>query len=196
MATVGYRGAGFPKMMQQRVAEVAVGPSTVRNQGATGVAGAARTFRSRLAPGRFGTRRASGFRSALDRATEDLRRSLPRGARHWGLARNVLNLFLRDAHYNRVLCGVHGLGSSAEWMEVPLDRMVAEGLVPRDSDRVLPGRPGVKHLSPAVSDAYQRLARREAGLHRIHTVDMDLLSWRSESAPKPVPRGRRAGRSS
>jgi hypothetical protein len=53
---------------------------------------------------RFGVDEPRTFENELDRATEGLRRVLPRDAQHWGLARKVLNIFLRDCLYTSYLC--------------------------------------------------------------------------------------------
>jgi hypothetical protein len=169
---------GFALIMQKHVAEAAIGPSSVRNQGASGVAEAARRFLAELPLDSMLATREPDFRIRLDRTTRALRRALPRGARHWGTARKVLNLFLRDALYNRLLCHRHHLQRVDKWLEVPLDGIVARGLLNRDTDGELPRWPGVKHLKSAASDEYQLFALREARFHRILRVDMDLMLWR------------------
>src|SRR5439155_23108516 len=77
----------YARMIQGHVARVAIGPSAVRGRGNAGVAVAARDFLRRLDLSPFGSMDEAAFSGCLDEATERLRRSLPRAARHWGLAR-------------------------------------------------------------------------------------------------------------
>jgi hypothetical protein len=72
----------------------------------------ARTFLEQLPLRRFGTSQSAAFCSHLDRATEELLSGLPDGARHWGLARKLLNIFLRDALYTGYLADEYSLQKS------------------------------------------------------------------------------------
>ena len=71
--------------LQARAARGALGPSSMRGAGRKGVVGAGRAFLAELDLGRFGTNRRKRFFTVLDQATDGLRLSFPRGARHWGL---------------------------------------------------------------------------------------------------------------
>ncbi len=85
--------------IQSRAARISVGASTVRGRGNAGVVAASRSHLRRVDLSRFGQTTRARFNKNLDSATIALRDSLPRGARHWGLARKVLNIFLRDCLY-------------------------------------------------------------------------------------------------
>ena len=76
----------------------------------------------------FGTSDEEEFLAALDRWTSLVRRSLPGNAR-WGLARKVLNIFLRDAVYNVYLRTAFRLDRCEPLCELPMDRIVAKHLV-------------------------------------------------------------------
>jgi hypothetical protein len=75
--------ASFLEMIHTRIATVAIGASTLRNQGASNVVSNTREFLKRLDLGRFSVKTAISFRNALDRETEKLRKALPGGARNW-----------------------------------------------------------------------------------------------------------------
>jgi hypothetical protein len=120
----------------------------------------------------------------LDRETNRLILLLPDGAQNWGTARKAINLFLGEAYYNRFLCEAFGLTRSEQFLEVPLDRQVADYLRQKASasGTSLPRWPGIRDLKQPVSDAYQTFAReyalgRGAGWARIH---VDVLAWRRE----------------
>src|SRR6516165_5083998 len=88
------------KLFRRRVANVVIGSSTLRNQGAARVIETARAFLAKLKISRFVGDRDT-FTQELDRQTKKLARAickLPRvltdGAKHWGTARKALNLFL------------------------------------------------------------------------------------------------------
>ena len=65
-------------------APVAIGSSSMRGVGNTGVVTAARTHLGRLDLRPFGTRHDDRFRAELNSATTRLRAVLPEDARHWG----------------------------------------------------------------------------------------------------------------
>jgi hypothetical protein len=93
-----------------------------------------------------------------------------------GAARKALNLFLRDAFYNVYLRQRFKLARCERCLEVPLDRIVADGLCQRRSEP-LPRWPGVKHLTARISETYQRAAELEAnslGLSRVHFRHLPL----------------------
>ena len=111
-------------------------------------------------------RRSASFTKWLDAQTECLRQRLP-GAKYsnlklWGVARKVLNLFLRGCLYNHYLHGKYRLDRIQTLLEIPLDSVVANKLkdkAARADKASLPRRwPGLKHLTHADSDQYQKYA--------------------------------------
>ena len=120
---------------------------------------------------RFKVRSRAQFLKLLDQETEKVRRKLPEGARHWGIARKVLNIFLRDVVYNRHLSSHFGLCRIECWLELPLDSHVGKGIRTLSKEDKLPRWRTVKGLTHDVSDRYQAAARRiakEEGDYPIH----------------------------
>ena len=171
----------FLRTMQNRIAETAVGPSALRNQGAPGVVGVARRFFKKMDLGMFAVAKEKRFVQRLDVATEHLRRRFPRGARNWGAARKALNLFLRDALYNTFLSQHYHLPRLERWLEIPLDRDVATGLHSDWHGERLPKWIGFKNLKPEVSKIYQQAAKLVAKNQHIERVHLDLIYWRRKA---------------
>lgn len=118
----------FLKHIQNRVAETCVGASSLRNQGAGGVLEVVRAYFATMPLDMFATPTEERFLVVLNNETEKLRCSLPKGAQNWGTARKAINLFLRDALYNRYLSEHYGLDRIEAFLEIPLDGDVAGAL--------------------------------------------------------------------
>jgi hypothetical protein len=101
---------------------------------------------------------------------------MPAEARHWGVARKAVNLFLRDCFYNIYLRRRFNLEAPEAEYEIPLDRIVAEGLGLRLNGEV-PRWRGVGHLSPEVSRLYQTAAKKLAQSMGISRVHLDIYLW-------------------
>jgi hypothetical protein len=137
---------------------------------------AARKFlTSGLELARFSTVSEERFKRELDRATTRMVQALPRRAQRWGLARKVLNIFLRDCLYTCYLRDEHDLGKAERFLEMPLDSITANGL--RRELRGLPRWRGVKHLSPEVSALYQQAASELAEREGYERVHLDAKLW-------------------
>lgn len=164
------------KAIKTRAAIVAVGPSTARGQGVSGVVDALRVALDRLPLARFSKSRAGNFAQILDESTQQVVAGLPRPARSWGLARKCLNIFLRDCFYNAYLREGYGLTVAEPWFEVALDRVVAKGLR-RHLPGTLPRWPGVKRVTPELSAQFQEgasLLSQQWGISRVH---LDTYLW-------------------
>jgi hypothetical protein len=174
----------FLKMIQTRTATIAIGPSTLRNQGKPKVVSTAREFLQQLDLDGFSATTAARFEYKLEKETEKLRSTLPVGARNWGAARKALNIFLRDAFYSHYLRDEYRLAGIEWWLELPLDKYSALGL--RDDiaklklKLQLPRWPGVKHLEVSVSACYQHAASLVAQRRKIARVHLDLSYFRRE----------------
>lgn len=167
----------FLPTLQRFVAFAAIGPSALRNQGASGVIGAAREFLGGLDLSSFAVATGAEFGAVLDAATESLESRFPKRARHWGAARKAVNLFLRDSLNNRYIEERHHLSRAEPWMEIPLDKVVAGRLKERDRSDDLSPWPGLKRLTMSVSDEYQAFAcelAKQRGLARVH---LDMYLW-------------------
>ncbi len=171
------RSALLIAAIQNKVAVSAVGASALRGLRTEGVVAHAQRYLATMRLRRFSTSKAADFRSRLDEETLQLQRALPSGARFCGVARKALNLFLRDAAYNAFLRAHFGLAAADDWYEVPPDAVVAKGLQRYDRDHRLPAWRGVKHLTPAASAKYQRLAGTVACEEGIARVHLDTFLW-------------------
>jgi hypothetical protein len=169
--------SAFLSAIRSRAARIAVGPSTARGQGRAGVVDASRRFLRGLDLRPFGTDDARRFRQALDRTTLAFVAALPRGAQSWGLARKLLNIFLRDCLYTTYLCDGYRLGKAEAFLELPLDSITAKELRRERGRGVLPPWGGVKHLVPETSDLYQDAAAHVARELRINRVHLDAYWW-------------------
>ena len=168
--------ADLLRAIQHRTARVAIGSSSMRGAGNTGVVTAARTHLGRLDLRPFGTRDDDRFRVALNSATTRLRAALPEEARCWGLARKGLNIFLRDCLYTVYLQERYHLDRAKPFFEVPLDSISARHIRALDED-VLPRWRGVKALDYRTSKRYQDAAARIAASKGILPVHLDAIWW-------------------
>jgi hypothetical protein len=159
--------SAFLRTVQSRTARVAIGASTVRGRGNAGTVAASRAFLRSLPLQRFALRNASKFAQALDRTTNDLRARLPRTAQHWGLARKILNIFLRDCLYTTYLAEAYRLQRSERFLELPstLSLLVSCG-VPQVVMHCLSGLEfGMSRLILALGS--KLLLRKKPGIGRL-----------------------------
>lgn len=167
---------GILQALQARAARSALGPSSMRGAGSQGVLAKGRPLLSRLDLRRFSTRNERRFRTELDRVTRRLLQAFPRKARHWGLARKGLNIFLRDCLYTVYLRDAYSLELAERFYEVPLDSLTGTALC-EASGRTLPRWSTVRSLQPEVSERYQEVAAtlaRHIGVARVH---LDAVWW-------------------
>lgn len=167
------------KLLQRRIAESCIGPSSLRNQGAPGVLRTARDYLAELRPRSFDGMSEKEYRSFLQRHTVRLSNKFPGAAKgNWGAARKALNLFFRDMLYNSYFIKEWKLHSIARFMEVPLDKDVALSL--RTQNPSLPQWPGIKNLTLPISNRYQSVAQDVACDKATYVVHLDLEYWRSK----------------
>lgn len=165
----------FLKVVQLRAARLAATASSTRGQGAEGVVACAREFLGALSLRDFGTGDERAFARRLELATSDLCECLPKPARNWGLARKLLNIFLRDSLYTGYLATEHRLVEAERLFEVPLDAITAKRI--RTEVPALSRWPGVKHLDSATSAAYQEAALHIARRYGVARVHLDAYWW-------------------
>ena len=170
----------FIAAMQRRTASIAVGASTVRGIAPAGTVARARAHLADLDLTIFHQPTERRFRAVLDRETLKLQHTLPRGGRYWGLARKLLNIFLRDAFYNKYLAQQYTLNSVESWLEVPLDSHVGNRLRSECPDYALPRWKTIKALTPELSAEFQSAARVIAPDREIAPVHLDLYFWRDQ----------------
>lgn len=165
-------------------AQTSVGPSTLRT--VTGTVAAARKGLFLLQLDRLaGASDADAFARELNFHTRRIRGRLPSGARRWGSARKVLNIYLRGVLYNAYLSRAYAFERVEEWLELPLDSYTVKWLR-KDygelCDGTLPHFPGVAAADFRVYAAYQDAADEVAaemygGISRVH---LDVYYWRSD----------------
>ena len=163
--------------IRKYVAYGSVGSSTLRNIGAAGAVASAKRSLSQIQLAHYAPQDADSFARQLNSDTEAIRKALPDGAKHFGAARKVLNIFLRGALYNTYLLKHYNLNANVECYEIPLDKLSATGILKHTeaNDRIR--WIGVKHVTPKVNDDFQRLATKVAerlGTLRVH---LDAVFW-------------------
>jgi len=168
----------FVPTVQRKVAVTAIGPSALRGQG-KGVLKVCQEYLASLSLARIPRSREARFREWLNRHTERLLDQLPVRARPWGAARKAINLFLRDALYNQYLNRCYRIRSVETWLEIALDSAVARGLKVEAGRGALPQWPGLKNLTPEVSDRFQEHASYHAELLGLRRVHLDMYLWLS-----------------
>lgn len=167
----------FMRHIRTYVARYSVSASAVRGQRVPGLAAAARKYLAVVRLRSFAVGSRSRFLRNLDAHTERLRTAMPPGARTWGVARKLLNIFLRNALYTGYLRERYHLDVAEEWYEVPLDSIVAKRLRHESNGAALPRWLGVKHVTPSTSAVYQAVARRAARRLGVAPVHLDAVWW-------------------
>lgn len=167
----------FVRDIQIYTARSAVTASAARGQGAPGLVAAARIHLASVTLAQFGTSSERRFRGALDRHTDSLAAALPRKGRSWGVARKLLNIFLRNAFYTTYLRDAFDLAVAEDWFEVPLDGIVAKRVRADLHALRLPRWTGVRNLTPALSHTYQDACRQLARARGVAPVHLDALFW-------------------
>ncbi len=160
------------RAIQCRTARAAIGASAARGQG-RGVVETARGFTSTFRLDRLATKSRTVYRRRLDAATRRLQLALPRRARHWGLARKLLNIFIRDCVYDGYLRRAYGLNAIEAACELPFD-----SISPKEIRRRMPHLPrwrGVRHLTAEISAQYQDAARAIAKKRGIAPLHLDAF---------------------
>lgn len=178
----------FYKLIHRRLAQISIGASAIRNQGAKGLIDILRdyfekqidlqTFISSLSDN-------SIYQEFLNRHTDIILRRFPETAQSWGAVRKGLNLFLREIVYSKFFSYRFKLPESfndfnvfIKFMEVPLDKEVANGLI-NDSGGQLPKWTYIKRLTPYISELYQNQATIIGIRENIARVNLDIKYWRS-----------------
>lgn len=183
------------RKLQDRIAELAIGNSTLRNQGAKGVPRKARELLKTIRLDRYSKCRSQqDFSEKLDSDTDRIKERLPRGARHRGTARKALNIFLRNVLYNVYLCRHFHLSGIVSWLELPLDSYSMDGLRAEKEGAELPKHPTIKHMDETLNAKFQDVARKVADRKGTQAVHLDLLYWRGTKKKLKKHSRRRTGR--
>ena len=167
----------FVAHIQTFTARSSVTASATRGQGASGIAASAREHLAGISLRDFAVASQLSFTRVLDRETDRLSAAIPRAGRSWGLSRKLLNIFLRDSLYTAYLRDAFALDRAEPWYEVPLDGVVALRVAREPEGAALTEWPGVKHLTPRESEAYQRTFRAVSQRMRVAPVHLDAWYW-------------------
>jgi hypothetical protein len=171
----------FLRLVQHRVANVAIGPSTLRNQGASGVNNAARRFLASLDLRELSRIEPADYPRLLARWTGALVEQLPTRARKWGTARKAINVFMVEVFLNRFLAGEYGLDRFGDVLETPLDSEANKHMKRLGGQGQLPGWYGIVRLTPADSESFQTYASALAAKYELRRATLDLILWRPKS---------------
>jgi hypothetical protein len=178
------------RKIHKRLAEITIGNSALRNQGAPGFVSITRKYLyEKIKPKDFFERLGDEkkYRKYLDRHTTALSRLYPTDTENWGAARKSLNLFFRELVYNKFLAEQYSIPKNfskcnklLSHLEVPLDSHVAEAIIER-SDKSLPKWEAIKALKQFESDLYQEEANAIAAREGVARVHLDLVFWRPQA---------------
>lgn len=166
--------------IQRRVANVTIGNTTLRNQGA-GSAKIARNYLSNLPLTKFSEiSEAEQFNLLLDEFTNDLKAKLSNQS--WGAARKALNIFLFECCMNKYISNNYDLDKIFEFLEVPLDNPNGKRLKNEAKKLGIKLRwVNIKKLeredNAKIQDYASILAKNEYNCPRAY---LDVLFWRSE----------------
>src|SRR4030042_6343545 len=123
--------------------------------------------------------RARVFIKELDQETEELRKSFCKPAQHWGLARKLVNVFLRDAFYTVYLHDAYALDGAESRLYIPLDSIADASVedvktstqVPPANDTPAAYRAQLSEklqaLTPSAFERFAQRLLREAGFEQV-----------------------------
>ncbi len=178
----------FYKLIHRRLAQISIGASAIRNQGAAGLIDILRDyFETQIDLQKFisSLNDNSIYQEFLNGHTTIILTRFPDTAQSWGAARKGLNLFLREIVYSKFFSyrfklpdNFDDFNDFIKFMEVPLDKEVANGLI-KDSGGQLPKWTNIKRLAPSVSELFQNQATIIATQEKIARVNLDIKYWRS-----------------
>lgn len=165
------------------LANMSVGPSTLRRQVAKGGVAKARLFLMNEIDlqqvGNLLTE--STFQGYLDKKTKQLANILRRpdnNAPNWGAARKVINIYLIQCSLNRHLYKLFNLRNIEDFMEVPLDSF-SFNYIKNKSDNLDVDSPfRIINLTPENNKKIQAAAEKLAQDKSIKRYELDIISWR------------------
>ena len=165
--------------IRERIAILAIGSSTLRNQGAPKVKETAQNYLAKMNLNPLiKVSSENEYRSFLDRHTKALSNKFPSGAKgNWGAARKAINIFLRDCLYNTYICNAFDMEKMSEWLELPLDSYTGKAL--KKTNSKLPRWKTIKGLKAEVSDKFQQAALSQATKNQMDRVHLDIEYWRN-----------------
>ncbi len=176
----------FYKALTKHLANVSIGVSTVRGY-PTGTGKCVREYLGGMDFNQFRLiMNEADYSNIIDEHTKNLVDKLYLIIDHskektalWGIARKCLNIFMRNACYNRFIYEKYQLSHLMPFLEVPLDSYVGKKL---DSHNKNTKWTTITAINKVTNDNYQSvatdMAKNEYSFnHRIH---LDLIAWRAE----------------
>lgn len=170
----------FLRFMQRYQANIAIGGSTLRNQGGEGVVEAARSFLATLDLSKLKTIQPAAYPDILNEWTCALKEQLPDGAKNWGTARKAINVFMVQVFLNKYLAEEYDMEKLKDVLETPLDSDAAEGLQTSNPEARLPKWNSIKWLKEEDCKKYQECASQLAQQKGLSRVCLDIILWRPQ----------------
>jgi hypothetical protein len=168
-------------LIQRRIANISVGPSTVRGKGREGTKAIVTKYLGESINLKdFSNADSDTFQKRLDEHTEELKNKIH--LHEWGLARKVLNIFLFEAAHNIFLNKNYNLDKIISYLEVPLDNPNAKKLKNyAKSDGIMLNWNGIKSLDAKSSSQFQVYAEQYAQRLYCARCYLDLYWWRGKN---------------
>ena len=173
----------FYKFVHRRLAQISIGPSAIRNQGASGLISTLRNyFEEQIDLDIFisSLYDNSTYKEFLNYHTNKILDLFPVTAQ----SRKGLNLFLREIVYSKFFSSRFSIPDNFDEfnnfikaMEVPLDKDVAKGIIKDSLNKNLKWQ-NIKRLTPHSSEEFQNEALIIAGKENIARVNLDVKYWR------------------
>jgi len=171
------------ELIQKRIANISVGPSTVRRQ-PEGTAAIARKYLWQpIVIKHFSkVKNEKDFKNRLNTHTSKLKDKLP--SKSWGIARKVLNLFLFQAVQDINLNKKYALDKLINYLELPLDNTNGKNL--KEFAKKIDGGnlewKNISSLTPEINEQFQEYAKRCANwTYKCARCYLDVYWWRSEN---------------
>ena len=169
------------KLIQKRIANISIGPSTLRGQPKGSIKIAIAFLKNLDLHDFINIDDETDFLGNLDKQTNLLKDKLP--SKSWGVARKALNIFLFQATHDIYLSKEYNLRKLIPYLELPLDNPNGKRLddKAKQKNRSI-GWHNIKNLTKENSDMLQNfakeLAREEYNCERCY---LDIYFWRGQN---------------
>jgi hypothetical protein len=166
------------KLMQTRIANIAVGGSTVRGQ-PKNTANSIREFLKGINLSKFESiNNDKEFENILNILTDELINRMPNG--NFGFARKCLNIFLFEICHNVPLSKKYDLQKLIPYLEIPLDNPNEKKLSKHTKELKDWDWTSIKNLKSEDNVKIQGFARKYMRTnHDADRVYFELMNWRS-----------------
>lgn len=167
------------EIYKNRLVNVSVGSSSLRNQGQKGIIKKTRKFLNKLNLLNI-TRNRNSFKTNLDIETKKLTK---KSGVKFGAARKSLNIFLLQCSLDRVISSFYKFQRILDCLEPPLDSHTVKHLKSESKRNgiILPRWKGVKYLKGDENFEFQHFAEKIAKRKNIPRAYLDLIYWRNKN---------------